>query len=168
MSYGRTYDEQRFSPLTQINADNVRQLGLAWYADLDTNRGQEATPLVVDGVLYISTAWSMVKAYEADTGKLIWAFDPKVPREIGPDICCDAVNRGVAVWKGRVYVGTLDGRLIALDAATGTPQWTVQTTDKSKRITITQAPRVVKDRVIIGMSGGEYNVRGYISAYDAA
>src|ERR1700733_14513680 len=90
MSYGRTYDEQRFSPLTQINADNVRQLGLAWYADLDSNRGQEATPLVVDGVLYISTAWSMVKAYEADTGKLIWAFDPKVPREIGPDICCDA------------------------------------------------------------------------------
>jgi quinohemoprotein ethanol dehydrogenase len=168
MSYGRTYDEQRFSPLAQINADNVRELGLAWYADLDTNRGQEATPLVVDGVLYTSTAWSMVKAYDAASGRLIWAFDPKVPREIGPDICCDAVNRGVAVWKGRVYVGTLDGRLIALDAATGTPQWSVQTTDKSKRITITQAPRVVKDRVIIGMSGSEYNVRGYISAYDAA
>jgi alcohol dehydrogenase (cytochrome c)/quinohemoprotein ethanol dehydrogenase len=168
MSYGRTYDEQRFSPLTQINANNVQQLGLAWFADLDTNRGQEATPLVVDGVLYVSTAWSMVKAYEAATGKLIWGFDPKVPREIGPDICCDAVNRGVAVWKGRVYVGTLDGRLIALDAATGRPVWSVQTTDRTKRITITQAPRIVKDRVIIGMSGGEYNVRGYISAYDAA
>ncbi len=168
MSYGRTYDEQRFSPLAQINADNVRQLGLAWFADLDTHRGQEATPLVVDGILYTSTAWSMVKAYEAATGKLLWAFDPKVPREIGPDICCDAVNRGVAVWKGKVYVGTLDGRLIALDAATGTPRWSVQTTDRSKRVTITQAPRIVKDRVIIGMSGGEYNVRGYISAYDAA
>jgi quinohemoprotein ethanol dehydrogenase len=168
MSYGRTYDEQRFSPLTRISADNVRELGLAWFADLETNRGQEATPLVVDGVLYTSTAWSMVKAYDAATGRLIWAFDPKVPREIAPDICCDAVNRGVAVWKGRVYVGTLDGRLIALDAATGSPHWSVQTTDKSKRITITQAPRVVKNRVIIGMGGGEYNVRGYISAYDTA
>src|SRR5665213_1278806 len=168
MSYGRTYDEQRFSPLTQINANNIGQLGLAWFADLDTNRGQEATPLVVDGVLYTSTAWSMVKAYDAASGKLLWAFDPKISREIGPDICCDAVNRGVAVWKGRVYVATLDGRLIALDAATGNAQWSVQTTDRSKRITITQAPRIVKDRVIIGMSGGEYNVRGYSSAYDAA
>ncbi len=168
MSYGRTYDEQRFSPLMQINADNVSRLGLAWHADLDTHRGQEATPLVIDGVLYTSTAWSMVKAYDASSGKLLWSFDPKVPREIGPDICCDAVNRGVAVWKGRVYVGTLDGRLIALDAESGRPVWSVQTTDRSKRVTVTQAPRIVKGRVIIGMSGGEYNVRGYISAYDAA
>ena len=96
LSYGRTYDEQRFSPLAQINATNIRSLGLAWFADLDTNRGQEATPLVVDGVLYTSTAWSMVKAYDAATGRPIWAFDPKVPREIGPDICCDAVKIGRA------------------------------------------------------------------------
>src|SRR5271163_4308501 len=119
MVYGRTYSEQRFSPLTKINADNAKDLGLAWYYDLDTARGQEATPIVVDGVLYVSTAWSMVKAFDARTGKLLWAYDPQVPRQILIHVCCDAVNRGVAVWKGKVYVATLDGRLVALDPANG-------------------------------------------------
>lgn len=168
MSYGRTYSEQRFSPLDKINADNVMNLGLAWYYDLDTNRGQEATPIVVDGVMYISTAWSMVKAFDAKTGKLLWNFDPKVGREILIHVCCDAVNRGVAVWKGKVYVGTIDGRLIALDAATGKPVWSVDTIDRTKPYTITSAPRVFNDRVVIGNSGSEYGVRGYMSAYDAA
>jgi len=167
MSYGRTYSEQRFSPLTQITADNAKQLGLAWFADLDTNRGQQATPLVVDGVMYVSTAWSMVKAYDAATGKLLWSYDPEVPRELGVKGCCDVVNRGVAAWKGKIYVGTFDGRLVALDARTGKPVWSVVTGDQSTPLTITQAPRVVKGRVLIGMSGGEYGIRGYISAYDA-
>jgi len=167
LSYGRTYSEQRFSPLSKITADNAKQLGLAWFADLDTNRGQQATPLVVDGVMYVSTAWSMVKAYDAATGKLIWSYDPEVPRELGVKGCCDVVNRGVAAWKGRIYVGTFDGRLVALDARTGKPVWSVVTGDQSGPLTITQAPRVVKGRVIIGMSGGEYGIRGYISAYDA-
>lgn len=166
MSYGRTYDEQRFSPLTGINADNVKQLGLAWYYDLETNRGQEATPIEVGGVLYVSTAWDIVKAFEAGTGKLIWSFDPKVPQKIGPNLCCDAVNRGVAVWKGKVYIGTLDGRLVAIDAASGKEVFEVQTTDKTKPYTITQAPRIVKDKVILGVSGADYNLRGYVSAYD--
>jgi quinohemoprotein ethanol dehydrogenase len=166
LSYGRTYSEQRFSPLSQITADNARNLGLAWYADLDTNRGQQATPLVIDGVMYLSTAWSMVKAYDAGTGKLLWSYDPEVPRETGVKGCCDVVNRGVAAWKGKIYIGTFDGRLVALDAATGKPVWSVVTGDQ-KNLTITQAPRVVKGRVIIGMSGGEYGIRGYISAYDA-
>ena len=168
MSYGRSYSEQRFSPLTKINADNVKTLGLAWYYDLDTDRGQEATPLVVDGVMYITTAWSMVKAFDAKTGKLLWAYDPKVGREILIHVCCDAVNRGVAVWKGKVYVGTIDGRLIALDAATGQPVWTEQTTPRDKPYTVTSAPRVFNDKVVIGNSGSEYGVRGYMSAYDAA
>jgi quinohemoprotein ethanol dehydrogenase len=167
LSYGRTYSEQRFSPLTKITADNAKQLGLAWYADLDTNRGQQATPLVVDGVMYVSTAWSMVKAYDAGTGKLLWSYDPEVPRELGVKGCCDVVNRGVAAWRGKIYVGTFDGRLVALDARTGKPVWSVVTGDQSGPLTITQAPRVVKGRVIIGMSGGEYGIRGYISAYDA-
>jgi quinohemoprotein ethanol dehydrogenase len=166
MSYGRTYSEERFSPLNKINADNVKNLGLAWSYDLDTDRGQAATPLVVDGVMYISTAWSMVKAFDAKTGKLLWDYDPKVGREILIHVCCDAVNRGVAVWKGKVYVGTIDGRLIALDAATGKEVWSVQTTDKSLPYTITSAPRVFNDRVVIGNSGSEYGVRGYMSAYE--
>jgi len=167
MTYGRTYSEQRFSPLSKITADNVGQLGLAWFADLETNRGQEATPLVIDGVMYISTAWSMVKAFDAKTGALLWSYDPAVPRELGVRGCCDVVNRGVAAWKGKIYVGTFDGRLVALDAQTGTQVWSVMTVDPDKPYTITQAPRVIKGRVVIGNSGAEYGVRGYISAYDA-
>src|SRR5262245_21904311 len=167
LSYGRTYSEQRFSPLSKVNADNAKQLGLAWYADLDTNRGQQATPLVIDGVMYVSTAWSMVKAYDAASGKLLWSYDPEVPRERGVNGCCDVVNRGVAAWDGKIFVGTFDGRLVALDARSGKALWSVVVGDPTKPYTITQGPRVVKGRVLIGMSGGEYGIRGYISAYDA-
>ena len=167
MTYGRTYSEQRYSPLARITADNVKQLGLAWYSDLDTNRGQEATPLIIDGVLYVSTAWSMVKAFDAKTGKLLWSYDPAVPRALGVRGCCDVVNRGVAAWQGKIFVGAFDGRLIALDARTGKPVWSVMTVDPDKPYTITGAPRVIKGRVVIGNGGGEYGVRGYISAYDA-
>ncbi len=167
LTYGRTYNEQRFSPLAAISDSNVGQLGLTWFADLETARGQEATPIVVDGTLYVSTAWSMVKAFDAKTGRLLWSYDPKVAREILVKTCCDAVNRGVAVYKGKVYVGALDGRLIALDAATGAPVWTTQTFDPRLAHTITGAPRIVKGKVMIGAAGAEYNVRGFITAYDA-
>jgi alcohol dehydrogenase (cytochrome c)/quinohemoprotein ethanol dehydrogenase len=167
LSYGRTYSEQRFSPLAKITADNAKRLGLAWFADLDTDRGQEATPLVIDGVLYVSTAWSMVKAYDAKTGKLLWSYDSHVPRRLGVNGCCDVVSRGVAAWKGKIYLAAFDGRLVALDAATGKPVWSVMTVDSNKPYTITQAPRVIKGRVLIGNSGAEYGTRGYISAYDA-
>lgn len=167
LTYGRTYDEQRFSPLARINDKNAQKLGLAWFADLDTNRAQEATPLIVDGVMYVSTAWSLVKAYDARTGRLLWAYDPQVHRELGVNACCDVGNRGVAAWNHKIFVGAYDGRLVALDAATGTPVWSTQTVDTTKPYTITQAPRVIKGRVIIGNSGGEYGTRGYISAYDA-
>ena len=167
MSHGRTYDEQRFSPLDQIKKDNVKELGLAWFADLDTNRGQEATPIVVDGVLYVSTAWSKVKAYNAATGQPLWAYDPVVPGGWAVNACCDVVNRGVAVWDGKVFVGTIDGRLVALDAATGKLLWDVNTIDKTKPYTITGAPRVVKGLVLIGNGGAELGVRGYVTAYDA-
>jgi PQQ-dependent dehydrogenase (methanol/ethanol family) len=168
LSYGKDYSEQRFSPLDKINTSNVKELGLAWHAEFDTDRGQEATPLVVDGVLYTSTAWSKVFAFDAKTGEQLWKYDPKVEGAKGFDACCDVVNRGVAIWKGRVYVGTIDGRLVALDAKSGAVDWEVQTTDTSKPYTITGAPRVVKDKVLIGNGGAEYGVRGYITAYDAA
>jgi glucose dehydrogenase len=116
LSYGRTYSEQRFSPLARITADNAKKLGLAWYADFDSNRGQEATPLIIDGAMYVSTAWSIVRAFDAKTGRPLWSYDPGVPRELGVRGCCDVVNRGVAAWKGKIYLGTFDGRLVALDA----------------------------------------------------
>jgi alcohol dehydrogenase (cytochrome c)/quinohemoprotein ethanol dehydrogenase len=167
MSHGRTYSEQRFSPLDKINKTTVGTLGLGWFADIDSNRGQEATPIVVDGVLYVSTAWSKVKAYDARTGEALWNFDPQVPGEWAVNACCDVVNRGVAVWKGKVFVGTLDGRLIALDSKTGAKLWDVMTIDQSKPYTITGAPRVIKGKVLIGNGGAEFGVRGYVSAYDA-
>lgn len=167
LTHGGTYAEQRFSPLTAISADNVGQLGLLWSYDTQTNRGLEATPLVVDGVMYTTGSWSIVFALDARSGKELWRYDPHVPGDTGPKACCDVVNRGVALYKGRVYVGTLDGRLIALDAASGQPVWEVVTVDQSRPYTITGAPRVVEGKVIIGNGGAEFGVRGYVSAYDA-
>jgi quinohemoprotein ethanol dehydrogenase len=167
LSYGRTYDEQHFSPLTEINTTNVRELGLAWFADIPLNQGQEATPLVVDGTIYLASSWSNVFAFDARTGALLWRYDPKVPREWAVNVCCGVVNRGAAVWHGRVYVGTLDGRLVALDASSGTEVWSVDTIDKSKRYSTTGAVRIVKGKVLIGNSGAEFGVRGYVTAYDA-
>ena len=166
LSHGRTWNEDRFSPLDQVNAGNVDRLGLAYTVEFDTTRGQEATPIVVDGVMYVSTAWSKVMALDAATGEQLWFYDPEVDGAKGAHTCCDVVNRGVAVWEGKVYVGTIDGRLISLDAATGDVLWDVVTVNQEQPYTITMAPRVVRDKVIIGNSGAELGVRGYISAYD--
>ena len=165
--HGRTWGEQRHSPLRTVHTRNVADLGLAWSAPTGTKRGLEATPIVVDGVLYATGSWSIVFALDAATGREIWRHDPKVPRAKGRDACCDVVNRGVAVWKGRVYVGTIDGRLLALDAASGEPVWDVLTVDPERPYTITGAPRVVKGKVVIGNGGADLGVRGYVSAYDA-
>jgi quinohemoprotein ethanol dehydrogenase len=164
---GRDYAETHYSPLHDINTSNVKRLGLAWSLDMETKRGLEATPIVVNGVMYVTGAWSVVYAVDAVTGKRLWRWDPEVSRAWGQRACCDVVNRGVAVYGNRVYVGTLDGRLVALNASNGIPQWSVQTTDKNQSYTITGAPRVVKGNVIIGNGGAEYGVRGYVSAYDA-
>jgi quinohemoprotein ethanol dehydrogenase len=165
---GLDYSETRFSKLKQINADNVKKLGLVWSYNLESSRGVEATPIVVDGIMYESAPWSVVHAIDARTGKRIWTFDPGVPREIGYKGCCDVVNRGVALYKGKVFVGTYDGRLIALDANKGNKLWETDTIiDHSHSYTITGAPRVANGKVIIGNGGSEYGVRGYATAYDS-
>jgi len=166
--HGRDYAEQRFSPLAQINAENIGELGLAWFLDLGTDRGLEATPIVVDGVMYVSAAWNIVHAINARTGELLWRYDPQVSRSwVAEHACCDAVSRGVAVWEAKVIAATLDGRLIALDADNGELLWSTLTIDPTRPYTITGAPRVIKGNVIIGNSGADYGVRGYISAFDA-
>jgi quinohemoprotein ethanol dehydrogenase len=167
MSHGRSYDEQRFSPLAVINDSNAERLGLSWYFDIPTDRGMQATPLMIDGVLYVSGSWSMVYAFNAVTGELLWQYDPQVPREKLLELCCDAINRGVAAWDGKIFVGTLDGRLVALNAADGSVAWDVSTIPEGSAYSITGAPRVIKGKVIIGNGGSEFGVRGYISAYEA-
>jgi quinohemoprotein ethanol dehydrogenase len=165
---GLDYAETRFSKLNEINAGNVKTLGLKWTYSLESIRGVEATPLVVDGIMYVSASWSVVHAIDARTGKRIWSYDPGVNRETGYKGCCDIVNRGVALYKGKIYVGAYDGRLVAIDAVTGKKVWEKDTLiDHSHSYTITGAPRVVKGKVLIGNGGAEYGARGYITAYDA-
>jgi quinohemoprotein ethanol dehydrogenase len=167
LSHGRNNYEDRFSPLDQITPSNVDSLGLAWSFVLGTKRGIEATPLVVDGIMFLTGPWSIVYAVDARDGNLIWHYDPEVPGKYGEKACCDVVNRGLAMYKGHVYVGTIDGRLISIDAATGNPAWEVLTVDTTKYYTITGAPRIVDGKVVIGNGGAEYGVRGYVTAYDA-
>ena len=168
LTYGGDWDEQRYSRLKDIDADNVSALKPAWTAEFDTGRGQEATPIVVDGVMYVSTAWSKVYALDAATGRQIWYYDPKVPGPTGAHACCDVVNRGVAVYEGKVYIAALDGRLIALDAATGKPVWTVRMFEHpSRRYTSTGAPRAARGKIFIGNAGADFGGRGFVTAYDA-
>ncbi|MEJ0098691.1 MAG: PQQ-dependent dehydrogenase, methanol/ethanol family [Pseudomonadota bacterium] len=167
-SHGRDATEQRFSPLTQVDATNVSQLGLAWSATLTEGGGYQSTPLIIDGRMYMTTPWSKVYSFDARTGKLLWKYDPQVPREIaGVSLCCNISNRGVAYWNGKVIWGTLDGRLVAVNAKTGKKVWDVRVTDPNIAYSITGAPRVGNGIVYIGEGGGEFYTRGFLSAHDA-
>lgn len=167
LSYSGGYDEQRHSPLNQITRDNVADLGVAWTYDLATNRGVEATPIIADGAMYVTSAWSLVYALDAQTGEELWVYDPEVDKSVGVNACCDVVNRGVGIYGGKIFVGVIDGRLEALDAKTGEVVWSTVTVDQSKPYTITGAPRVAGGLALIGNGGAELGVRGYISAYSA-
>jgi quinohemoprotein ethanol dehydrogenase len=168
---GRDKDGTYFSPLASIDAKNVEQLGFAWQYDLGSPmRGQEATPIVIDGIMYTSGTWGYVYAVDAATGKEVWRYDPKPDYFRGRHPCCDLVNRGVAVWKGKVYVASVDGRLHALNAATGKKVWEADTiTDHTLPYSSTGAPQIAGNVVVIGNSGadmGHTAVRGYVTAYD--
>ncbi len=165
-SDGRDYTAQRYSPLTQINAGNVGDLGLAWYADLDTYRGVEATPLYADGMLYNTLSWNITTAYDAATGEVLWTYDPQTMREFGRYACCEPVSRGLAMHGDKVIIATLDGRVIALNRHTGEEIWTSRAfeLDTGYAYSITGAPRVFGDKVVVGQSGGDLGVRGFVIA----
>ena len=172
LTHGGDYAETRFSTLDQINTDTIGELGLGWSFDLGSDRGIEATPIVADGVMYVTSTFNVVHALDAKTGERLWTFTPEIDKSQAANACCGVVNRGVAVWGDHVYLGAIDGRLIALDRATGEIAWDVLTVDQDKAYTITGAPRVVpgedgRGLVIIGNGGAELGVRGYVSAYDA-
>ena len=169
VTYGHTYSEQRYSPLKQIDTTNVSRLGLAWSYEVGPGGGpQEATPLFANGVLYGITNWSITFAVDARTGKEMWRYDPQVvPGSVR--LCCGVISRGIALYEGKVIVPVVDGRLVALDAATGKVLWSVVTVPKenSQNYSLTMAPRVMKGKVIIGNAGAEFApYRGYLAAFD--
>jgi quinohemoprotein ethanol dehydrogenase len=169
LTNGLNYGETRFSPLKQIDASNVSRLGLAWSYDIGPGGGvQESTPLVSNGVMYSVTNWSIAFALDARTGKEKWRWDPEVNRAaVGPKVCCGVVNRGLALYQGKVFLPVIDGRLVALDSETGKPVWESRVAYPQDSYTLTMAPRVVRGRVLLGVSGAEYPVRGFLAAYDA-
>jgi PQQ-dependent dehydrogenase (methanol/ethanol family) len=168
--YGGSYNEQRFSPLEKIDTTSVAKLGLAWFADYDTNQNQHGSPLYVDGVIYVSTARNVVHAFDARTGERKWTYTPLIV----PNPNLGLVNRGLAAYNGKIYMGMLNAHMVALDAATGEEVWNIDTVPESlglgemaKQYSITMAPRVAKGKVFIGGSGGEYGARGWLAAYNA-
>jgi quinohemoprotein ethanol dehydrogenase len=167
LTEGRDVGKGHYSPLDQINLDNVSRLGLAWEQKLDTSRGMESNPLMVDGVLYTSGTTGRVYAIDAVTGAQLWYFNPESDGQVNRYTCCDEVNRGIAIWEGMVYVGSLDGRLFALDAGTGQVKWQVDTfIYKDRAYTSSGAPQIAGDVVVLGNAGADYDARGYVSAYD--
>ncbi len=164
---GGSFAQQQFSPLKDINDKNIGRLGLAWITEIDDPMGQASEPIVVDGVIYISAPRSIVRAIDAANGNILWTFDPHVRLDFSMGNSSVArVNRGVAVWEGRVYVGTGDGRLVAIDAAKGTQLWSSQVVDPTLD-GVSGAPRVAAGKVFIGYSGSDEQVRGSIAAFDA-
>jgi quinohemoprotein ethanol dehydrogenase len=167
LANGRDIGKSFYSPLEGINRDNASKLGFAWEFQAGTARGMESTPLVVDGVMYVSGVAGRVYALDPASGKPRWKFEPAIDLKYSRSACCDIVNRGLSVWKGRVYVATVDGMLYSLDAGDGHVLWKSDTViDRSRAYSVTGAPQVAGRVVVIGNGGAEYDSRGYVSAYD--
>src|SRR5581483_6957131 len=166
-AYGRTFDETHYTPLSEVDTTTVSRLGLAWSLDLNVTNSI-TTPLAVDGVIYLGAGYSVIHAVDAVTGKLLWRYDAKAMEANSAKLRVSWGIRGIAFWKGRVYAGTGDGRLIALNANDGSLAWSVQTVDPKDGATITGAPRAFNGKIVIGFSGGDFSpLRGYVTAYDA-
>ena len=165
LTYSGDYSSHHYSPLSQINRTNVARLKLAWMYQIGSRQHFEATPLVVDGVMYLTEPASDVTALDLKTGRPLWHYRRTIPE--GVPVCCGQVNRGVAILGGLIYVGTINGHLVALDARTGRVRWDVEVADYKLAYTITAAPLALKDKIIVGIAGAEYGVRGFLDAYDA-
>lgn len=165
LTYSGAYNGQRYSTLSQINAANVKKLQVAWVTQSGQTEPTEASPIVVDGSMYITEPPNIVKALDAATGTVLWTHRRTIPEELR--LCCGRVNRGVAVLGDMVYYTSVDAHMIALDAKTGRLRWDTVMGDYKLGYTSTGAPLAVKDKVVTGMAGGEYGVRGFIDAYDA-
>jgi len=165
LTYSGGYKSHRFSQLEAINRDNVRKLKLKWVYQMGSLHKLETTPLVVDGVMYVTQPPNDVAALDPETGRAFWTYVRTLPDKI--DICCGQVNRGLAMLGNRLYMGTVDAHLVALDAKIGSVAWDVEVADYKKGYSVTLAPLAVKDKIIIGVSGGEYGIRGFVDAYDA-
>ena len=165
--YGGSYAATWFSPLAKIDTTNVGQLAPAWAFSMGVLGGQDGVPIVNNGIMYVTSAWSKLFALDARTGAILWMHEANLPENISAMLCCDVVNRGVAVLGDKVYWATLDAHLLALDARTGKVVWDVQVADWQAGYTLTAAPLVVKNKVLIGPGGGEFGVRGFLVAYDA-
>ena len=165
LMYSGQYNSQRHSRLTAIDKSNVDQLEVKWVKQLETLADVETTPLVVDGVMYLTQSPSNVFALDASTGSQFWSYEHSLPEKLS--LCCGRQNRGVAILGETLFLGTLDAKLIALDAKTGTVQWETQSADPNTGYSKTAAPLVIGDKVISGIAGGEYGIRGFLDAYDA-
>lgn len=168
--YSRDYANTRYSPLNLITAANVKNLKLVYSVQLGSLRSNESTPIVVGDTMYVSSSWGpkTVFALDAATGAIKWRYEPDIPDDVMQYGCCDVVSRGVSYGDGKIFVGLLDGRLVALDAKTGNEVWHVKVVDYKEGALITSPPLVVKNMVVTGFGGGEYGVRGYLTAYDMA
>src|SRR5262245_52886819 len=165
--HGGDANEQRYATLNQVTVDNVGQLGLAWFADIPERGGYQTTPLMIDGVLYVTAPWSSLYAFDAKSGKQLWKVDPQAPREMAAtSICCNISNRGAAYADGKIIWGTIDGRLMAVNAKTGQKAWEARVADSKLQYSITGAPRIGEGLVFIGVGGAEFYTRGFLSAYD--
>jgi alcohol dehydrogenase (cytochrome c) len=165
MTYSGSYRSHRFSSLNQIDRANVTRLRLKWAFQMKTTEKVETSPLVVDGIMYLTQPPNDVWALDAETGRPFWNYRRSLPERIV--VCCGQVNRGLALLGDRLYMGTVDAHLVALDRKTGNLLWDVEVADYTKGYSVTAAPLAVKDKVIVGMAGGEYGVIGFLDAYDA-